>query len=237
MIYYFTATGNSQHIAEKLSEMLEDNIQEINLETVIKKDEKIILVIPNYFWGVPKIVFDLLNKTVWEKQDKVYIVFTYGGFIGSADRQIERLVSPGEGFTYCLKMVTNYIISYKIDDEITIRKKLKKADENLKKVVNGIYNSNSSYHSSAFLLPLGLLFQSLYHQKRKTKKFYATSRCISCGKCATNCVDQAIRIINGKPRWIKSRCQLCLKCIHLCPVEAIEYGKSTVGRSRYQYRI
>jgi NAD-dependent dihydropyrimidine dehydrogenase PreA subunit len=34
------------------------------------------------------------------------------------------------------------------------------------------------------------------------------------------------------PVWGKE-CTQCLACIHRCPVQAIEYGKATIGKRRY----
>ena len=39
----------------------------------------------------------------------------------------------------------------------------------------------------------------------------------------------------GRPRWDKLKCQLCLQCLHRCPASAIEYGEATRGKARYTY--
>ncbi len=65
--------------------------------------------------------------------------------------------------------------------------------------------------------------------------FYATDKCVSCKLCENNCPDKAIKIIDGKPQWIKQECQHCLRCIHHCPTQAIEYGNDTIGKKRYLY--
>ena len=38
--------------------------------------------------------------------------------------------------------------------------------------------------------------------------------------------------MNGKPAWGR-QCYQCLRCIHECPQEAIQYGKGTEKRGRY----
>ena len=43
-----------------------------------------------------------------------------------------------------------------------------------------------------------------------------------------------IEKVDGKPVW-KHHCELCCACIHLCPVEAIQYGHKTKTRGRYHH--
>ncbi len=69
-----------------------------------------------------------------------------------------------------------------------------------------------------YLCPYGTL-QSIF--AKKTKKAYEvdSKKCISCGKCAKVCPDDAI---SGKVALIdKSECLLCGRCAEVCPVDAI----------------
>jgi len=69
-----------------------------------------------------------------------------------------------------------------------------------------------------YLCPYGTL-QSIF--AKKTKKAYEvdSEKCISCGKCAKVCPDDAI---SGKIALIdKSECLLCGRCEEVCPVKAI----------------
>jgi len=38
---------------------------------------------------------------------------------------------------------------------------------------------------------------------------------------------------NEKPSW-KHHCELCLACLHFCPVAAIQMGPKTATRGRYK---
>ena len=68
----------------------------------------------------------------------------------------------------------------------------------------------------------------------KTKKFCATEKCISCGKCVKVCPLHDIQLTDGKPAWGKN-CTHCMACINYCPTAAIEYGKQTKDRPRYHF--
>ena len=60
-----------------------------------------------------------------------------------------------------------------------------------------------------------------------------TDACIGCGKCERVCVLKNISIREGRPIW-GEECTHCMACICGCPTEAIEYGKRSQGKPRYQ---
>lgn len=235
MIYWFSATGNSKHAAERLSKLLDDDMMEITHETTISKNSPIIMVFPCFFWGVPHIIDDLFKRTLWEEKDRIYCVVTCGGTIGGCDNLIAGSVSPANSITYALPMETNYIIWHEIDDKDTIIEKLQQADLKIEEIATMIKEGVTGYKSSTMLAFLTKFFFSFYKKQHFTAKFQASEKCINCGICKENCPDGAIELKNRRPVWEKHTCQHCLKCLHNCPVECIEYGEKTVGKSRYLY--
>ena len=67
----------------------------------------------------------------------------------------------------------------------------------------------------------------------KADAFFATDACTGCGFCVEACPLNNIRLNDGKPVWGKN-CTHCMACICGCPTEAIEYGKRSKGKPRYQ---
>lgn len=61
----------------------------------------------------------------------------------------------------------------------------------------------------------------------KADAFYANDKCVGCGKCVELCPLNNIVLKDGKPVWGKA-----VPTCH-CPVEAIEYGKKSIGKPRY----
>ena len=59
------------------------------------------------------------------------------------------------------------------------------------------------------------------------------SGCRSCGKCAEQCVTNNIVLQQGRPVWGRN-CTHCMACICGCPAAAIEYGRKSIGKPRYQ---
>lgn len=72
-----------------------------------------------------------------------------------------------------------------------------------------------------------------YNNGGNTSKFKVSNKCIGCELCARRCPSNAIEIIDGKPTWIKEKCNLCLRCLHYCPKFAIIYGKQTEKHGQY----
>jgi ferredoxin/flavodoxin len=58
------------------------------------------------------------------------------------------------------------------------------------------------------------------------------TRCVQCGKCASNCPTQAIEL-KPFPTLDSNRCMGCWGCINICPYDAIE---SPLARNRVRYK-
>jgi MinD superfamily P-loop ATPase len=82
-------------------------------------------------------------------------------------------------------------------------------------------------------LKSGPINEGFYKFYVKADAFVVTDACISCGACVEACPLNNIRLSDGKPVWDK-HCTHCMACICGCPTEAIEYGKRSRGKPRYQ---
>ena len=246
MIFYFTATGNSLYAADKLktalNEMLvdiTDAIRKNEFEYKLRDDEKVGFIFPVYFYGVPTIVNEFMDKLTLNGYSKHYIfsVITCGGSIRGADKQFSRLFkNHGYALTvsYELPMTDNYILLYDLSSPSKQKSELMAADRQLKKIAAAIsHNMTGGYTSRALGALMTALLYPLYQKGRKTLKFHAENSCVGCGLCEKVCPCGAIRMTEGKPEWIKKQCIHCLGCINRCPVSAIQYGKTTKKRRRY----
>ena len=81
--------------------------------------------------------------------------------------------------------------------------------------------------------PVNPIFYSFFV---KANAFTAGDACIGCGHCAGLCPTNSITIQNGKPVW-GGDCTHCMACICYCPTKAIEYGKKSQGKPRYQFEV
>lgn len=240
MIYYFSATGNSKYAAEKIAVRTDDKAADI--VDVIKngipdggRKDATGFVFPVYFWGLPEIIKRFLQMPEVKNSlgDYVYCVITCGANTGSADKMLAKRLGRKPDYSYSLRMPDNYVVLYDPCSKEKARKFISHSDKELDIICEDINKREKKRAGSVQGAAKSLVVPLLYDFFRTTGKFYADEKCVSCGQCANLCPDEAIVIKNGKPEWVKNKCQHCTACINRCPVKAIQYGKKTADRNRY----
>lgn len=237
MILYFSGTGNSKLVVEKLAILMGEKVHnmEQGAPPEIPEQEILILVAPLYFWTLPAFVLSYLEQHQDLTRKELHVVMTCGGALGAGasliSKQLRRLGFKTV-YVNALIMPANYIPLYRVQSPDIAAKVVQSALNRLPEIAENIRRKRGVH---AFrIAEWGLAIpQGMYDSARRTENFYATSRCIGCGLCERDCPSRAIQLINGSPEWSKAQCTLCLRCLHRCPVAAIEYGKSTVGKERY----
>lgn len=246
MIFYFSGTGNTKYLAERISERMGERLVSIadslkNNETdfTAGKGESVGFVIPVYFSGVPKCVREFIEKMKLTTGGDNYIftALSCGGNTANAGKMLGKLLSE-KGITvnasYSMIMVDNYIPMFNIPSEEEANRMLEEINPKIELLKEKIAEKkDGDFDDNKGAKIMTAVMYPFYKPFRKTKKFYANDKCISCGKCADGCVDRAIEMKNGKPVWVKSECTQCLRCINACPTRAIQFGKKTEKRNRF----
>lgn len=250
MIFYFTGTGNSMQVAKNIAdyncEKLISIAKEINgkdrrFEYDLKENEVIGFVFPTYAWGPPRMVLEFIEKLKLNnyRDNYVFSAATCGENIGNTMKVISKYlgnkgINLNSGFS--IRMPNNYIIMGNVDSKEIEKEKLTAAEETLKNINKVIKEKRTGiFEIVKGSLPgvlTGIINPLFNKHAMDTKKFYANDNCTSCGICEKVCNSQTIRV-KEKPEWGKE-CTQCLACIHLCPVNAIQYGKSTENKGRYK---
>lgn len=242
MIYYFSGTGNSKHAAEVIGSAT--NEAPVNIIDAIKngifgtsENEITGFVFPVYFWGLPEIIKRFASMPEVKKTlgKYVFCVITCGANTGNADKMLAKALGRDLDYSFSLKMPDNYVVMYDPCEKEKAQKYLRHADKELEEICKDIVSRERNRKGSTQGGAKSAFVSLLYNPFRKTQKFYADESCISCGLCEKNCPDNAIVIKDGKPAWVKSKCQHCTACINLCPNQAIQFGKGTESRRRYSY--
>jgi len=246
MVLYFSGTGNSKYVAERIAALIGDTLISINdkirnddTEKIVG-DERLVFVTPTYAWRIPGIVAEWICRTDFEG-GKAWFVMTCGSEIGNAAKYNQRLCEQ-KHFTYMgtaqIVMPENYIAMFNAPQWNEAEQIIDKAEPDIQRAGNRIKEG------TAFVLPRNNLFDRFmshtvnpvfYRMFVKADTFTVKNGCISCGKCVTLCPLYNIKLIDGKPMWGKN-CTHCMACICCCPEEAIEYGKKSIGKARYQCR-
>lgn len=246
MIFYFSATGNSKHLAKVLAEKSGEELVDItecmrknSFDFSAAQGERIGFVMPVYFYGVPSAVLEFIQKLNISRDGETYVfsAFTCGATTAGAGKMLRKALSK-KGVSingqFAVAMVDNYIPMYEISNKAEALAKLESAKPIMDKIAISVQNrENGDFDNIKGPEVMTHFLYPLYRPFRSTKRFYATDDCIGCGICEKGCVSSAIEIKNGKPVWIKKSCTNCLRCIHSCPQRAIQLGKATEKRNRY----
>jgi ferredoxin len=241
-IYWFSGTGNSLKIAKDLAEKLEDTelipIAKIwQQESIVCNTETIAVISPLYFWGLPDIVYEFLNKINLDKTNYIFAIITCGGAgLGSALHTIKKLLKKknktlNSGFF--IEMPDNYLPVYDIISKEEQKEIFEKAEKKVDDIINIIKNNETKVEKEK-LSSIGKFVNKKFRKKvhKSDKKFSSDEKCNSCGVCEGICPVINIKLTDGKPQW-QHNCERCLACIHFCPQKAIQWKQKTVKKGRY----
>lgn len=244
MIVYFTGTGNSKYIAEKIEKITEDGIIDStkyiknNENPTLNSEKPFVFVCPTYGWRIPRVFDEFIRKSNFEGSKKAYFVMNCGSDIGNAEETISILCKE-KGFEFMgikeIIMPENYIAMFPVPGEEESAQIIEKADPIIEKAADEIKECKKFEERKlrAFDKAKSGFVNNIFYKKFvKADKFYAKDNCIGCGKCEELCMLNNIKLVENKPAW-GSDCTHCMACICNCPVEAIEYGKKSVGKRRY----
>jgi hypothetical protein len=183
-ILYFTSTGNSLYAARKIG------IENYSIPRLLKEgrfvfeDEKIGLVFPAFYVGVPKIVEEFL-KQVKIKSDYIFGVVTYGMISGAATRHLMKIGNRnGIEFAYVneILMVDNYLPTFDMNKQVESQAK-KKIEENLGIIVNDIQQGKRYLkRHSGITETLRVMYRSFYDNNFE-RNFSVDDNCNACKVC------------------------------------------------------
>lgn len=248
MIFYFSSTGNSKLLAEKLAHSTNDtaksivDIPQTFTETILTKTPRLGFVFPTYGWDIPIIVSSFFKKIkkLPVNSTYIYVVVTCGDDVGFIDRKIKKLFRDSNFkidafFSICMPNTYVCLPGFDIDKDNVRRKKLSSFKHSLEDIVSNIKNQNHTTNLKRGLFPftktyiLGFLFKKVL---LTDKYFHTTNDCISCKRCLNVCPNHNILFKNNRPEWQRN-CIGCLSCYHHCPTKAIRFGHQTDSKGQY----
>lgn len=249
IIYYFSATGNSRHIAHTVAEATGFKVQSI--EPYMQGDGPITVpidyacvgfVFPVYFWGLPYLVRDFLARLRFDGHPRyIFDIVTYGTSLGEVHRQF-RLALKAAGqevhATFQVRMVDVWTPLFNLPSLDRCRRMEERATHAAKHIAGLVLKGEKGpRHWSQFPHFIALFQTAYYPLAARTRHFRVLQeRCIRCGLCARQCPARAIRQEGDElPVWTRPSCQACLRCLHHCPRFAIQYGRHTRGRGQYVF--
>jgi ferredoxin len=244
-IYYFSGTGNSYYVAREISKKFnQSNLYSI--AALMSKpdfeitDKEIVIVCPLYFYAAPSLVLSFIDRLNANKINYLSFVFTAQFPNGIAIQKIKKYcLNKNITVNSCfyLKMPTNYVIKSKMATSLEIDKTITLADKKLNKIIETINIKHTHFDKEYKIYSLIMNAEKKHDEFHNTfsrfdTKFMCSDACNSCRLCEKHCPVENI-IFKGKPVW-NGHCAACLKCINICPTNAIQYDyNATIGRMRY----
>ena len=246
MVLYFTGTGNSRHIAERIAHALNDTLISLNDRiksgdiTPLAVNGRLVLVMPTYAWRIPRIVRDHLLRTELRGARETWFVMDCGSEIGNAAKY-NRALCREKGLVYMgtaqIVMPENYIAMFSAPQADKARQIVAQAEPSIDRAIAAIQSNQpfaptrNNLYDRFMSGPVNPIFYKFFV---KANAFTASGACIGCGQCVKRCPMNNVAIKDGKPVWGRN-CTHCMACICYCPVSAIEYGKKSVGQPRYHF--
>lgn len=246
MVIYFSGTGNSRYVAEKIAEGTDDVLVSMNRllkkrskEEIKSENHPFVFVGPTYAWRLPRVVEEFIRDNKFAGSKKAYFILTCGADTSNAVSYVRNLCQEKgwdlQGFAEIV-MPDNYIALYEPSDEESAKGIIQKAEPVIQRIVEDIRDGSVmpafSTNGLSGKLKSGVVNEVFYRMFVDAKGFYATDKCIGCGKCVKLCPLNNVEMDGSRPAWGK-RCTHCMACICGCPHEAIEYKNKTQGRRRY----
>jgi len=246
IVYYFTGTGNSLAAAKAICARLGD-CEMVSIASLAGTSggiqpgaDRVGIVCPVYDFGLPSIVAEFVQRLDLSRTAYCFGLLTMGGIGVSALHQLDNLVSARSrrhlDAAFTVRMVGNFVPLYDPAQGEKRAKLLADADKRFAGIAAMI--------DKGLMVPPGVAVLSAI-LKRFTydgfirqihgadKNFIADEKCTSCGTCAAVCPVKNIVMVEDKPSW-QHHCELCLACLHFCPVAAIQHGPKTKKRGRYK---
>lgn len=248
MILYYSATGNTEYIAQELAKQLNDEC--INLLPRIKQqdystlhsDKPFVICAPVYVCEMPRFLDAYLKKQTFTGNKDVYFIFTSGGYCGISG-QLAKWIFHKKNMRYMghaeFKMPRNYIAndSYPMLEKAEVEKRILDSREKITPTADIIKSGGKlkARHIFLFETIITLPFNPVWSKyKLVAKDFHCQGNCVGCGKCVTLCPLNNIELKDKKPVW-GNHCSHCMACIGNCPTRAIEYGTITQTKEQYNF--
>ena len=238
MIYYFSGTGNTRHVAMLLSQATDHTLTSITPDTMVVPSSTIGILFPVYAWGLPSIVVHFLerNRPIISSASYIYTVMTCGDDIGYADHTLTRILGRQPDAIFSVPMPNTYVClpGFDIDSPDMAHRKVKTTHGMITHIAETIQAKRTTTEVERGSTPWlkTYILRHIFNRFLVTDRyFHTTQSCTLCHRCVASCPMHNISVTNHVC-WGNTTCTGCLRCYHLCPNRAIEFGPFTKNKGQ-----
>lgn len=239
MIYYFSGTGNSKHVAERLKQATGDELAEMTSTATLSACPTLGLVFPVYAWGIPAIVTDFITRNSNRIESSyLYAVMTCGDDIGYADHILNKLLNGRLDAAFSVHMPNTYVClpGFDVDKDQVANAKVEATHQRLPHIAESINNKEKKTDVCRGKLPWlkTYILRPLFNRFLVTDKYFWTAKhCSRCKRCVRSCPLGNITLDQqGNIAWKHENCTGCLRCYHRCPNNAVQFGRFTKNKGQ-----
>jgi len=224
-VCYFTGTGNSLYVANRIGGKLLSIPKLMREERVDISDEAVGVVCPVYCGEMPKKVNEFFAKASI-KADYFFFVCTYG-MADSVAKQNAVTAAQKAGLTVSyvntIRMVDNFLPGFEMQNQMETAAG-KGIEEHLDQICSDIAarKINPVTVGAGDKLKMNMLHQAMGKSVLKgiaAQSYIVNSDCILCGICAKVCPANNITVTDKVD--FSDHCEVCYACLHNCPKNAI----------------
>lgn len=231
--FYFSGTGNTFLVVNKMREVLEElgaEVELLRLEESSPADVDLAKTIgvgfPVAILSTYPLVWNFIENLPRAQGTEIFMVDTLGGFSGGIVGPIRRMVKKrGYSPIGACEIVMPINIFY-IQDQRTshykIKKGLQRADEYAQSLMEGKAMWGRVPLISDFIHLISMVSWKLaaWNPHQRYLKFKSQDeKCNQCGICAELCPSDNITMKNYPVTG--NQCNYCLRCVSFCPTGAI----------------
>lgn len=248
MIAYFSGTGNTEWVANKLSTLLCDT-HVVNIPTTASLDftrvDTLAVCFPVHAWGIPAVVREFIRHLPKDISiPYIYMVCTCGDDTGLTLYEFQDLLAEQHQqckACFSVQMPNTYVNlpGFDVDSIHLQQQKIQRAENRLKDIAalvseramcQDVVKGDFPWIKSRVIRPL------FNRYLVKDSFFSVTESCRSCGACERICPVGNIHL-EKQPVWShQGSCLTCMACYHVCPEHAISFGNYTSGKGQYLFK-
>jgi ferredoxin len=260
IIYYYSGTGNSLHVARELKHRLPGTeivpiLSVLKEGTKVREAKQVGLVFPIYVSTIPKPVRAFLDLINLSSIQYFYVATTNGGFPGKVDylaykmlkskgfeldyyRSLKMIVNTATGLMPAIMANKKWVDMIGADKVATMEVELQKEIELIaESITNRVKNIGPDCQPNLFRKALLSIAEKMSPlEKANAVNFFADQDCNGCGTCEKVCPSEKIKLSDGKPEWSEiTQCYYCYACFNFCPQQAILVKGYKYKTGRYKH--